>query len=230
MLLLWCVTHQSLVCLLVLISFQFRVSMAAIDPTAEAEREDVDDTSKPRATLKIVRFPYADSDLEDFDDDEDMEDSELLDGLDSDEDSSDEGINGGPSARKLVNGKTSKTKQILDKDDEDMEDPEDEDEDDEDDDEEQAKAILKKLMKGKAKADGADDSDDDEVDLDDDDELEIDETVVCTLDPEQVSSFSCPLSLRPRLTALSTISKPLTSTSVRVSESSSKSRVRTPFI
>jgi FK506-binding nuclear protein len=69
---------------------------------------------------------------------------------------------------------------------------EDSDEDDmEDISEDDAKAItaLKKIMKGKGKA-MANDSDKDSDDLDDDeDPLELEEVVICTLDPEKVSSL-----------------------------------------
>ena len=50
--------------------------MAAIDPTAEPEYDDVDDKKPARATLKIVRVPG-----EMFDDDEDSEDDNEDDGL-----------------------------------------------------------------------------------------------------------------------------------------------------
>lgn len=45
--------------------------MAAVDPTAEPEYDDVDDKKPARATLKIVRVP---GDM--FDDEEDSEDDE----------------------------------------------------------------------------------------------------------------------------------------------------------
>ena len=57
--------------------WQFRVSMAAIDPTAEPEYDDVDDKKPPRSTLKILRIPG-----HIFDDEDESEDDEddLLDG------------------------------------------------------------------------------------------------------------------------------------------------------
>ena len=47
----------------------------------------------------------------------------------------------------------------------------------------EAAATLKKLMKGKARAS---DEDDDDEEIDSEDDLEMDEVVVCTLDPEKV--------------------------------------------
>ncbi|KAL2870948.1 uncharacterized protein BJX67DRAFT_369859 [Aspergillus lucknowensis] len=142
----------------------FRVSMAAIDPDEAPDFED-DTSSRPRATLKIVRAPPG-LDLDDEDeDDDDYEDV-------GDEDSEDdEEINGGPSdkekARKLRAAAALK---------EAME------EDDESDDGEEfdLKAAISKLVKGKAPA-----TDDDDEDEDDDESLELDETVICTLDPER---------------------------------------------
>ncbi|KIW99068.1 uncharacterized protein Z519_00731 [Cladophialophora bantiana CBS 173.52] len=161
----------------------FRLTMAAIDPSAEPELEDPDDKRPPRATLKLIRVPAGllDED-DDFEDDEDY-----LPGLDDDDDEEDdedidEEVNGGPSEKK------SKAKAAGDSedDDEDMD-----DEDDEDDDEDDAAAIarLSKLMKsakgkGKAKALDGEDGDDEEED-EDDEALEMDEVVVCTLDPEK---------------------------------------------
>jgi len=51
--------------------------MAAIDPNAEPEYDDVDDKKPARATLKIVRVPgdmFDDEDDSDYDTDEDGED------------------------------------------------------------------------------------------------------------------------------------------------------------
>merc|ERR1712000_745748 len=111
----------------------FRVTMAAIDPSADPDFEAADDKKPARATLKLVRLP--------FDEDDDEEDME--------------------------------------------------DEDDEDDDDPEAtmKAIkeLKKIMmaaKGKGKAVEGEDDEDDEEDSDDE-SLELDEVVICTLDPEK---------------------------------------------
>jgi FK506-binding nuclear protein len=145
--------------------------MAAIDPSAEPELDDPEDKRPPRATLKLVRVPA--SMLDDFDDDSDDDDFDLEDD-DEDEDDSDEEdeeVNGGPSEKK------SKAKTEED-DDEDMEDG-DEDEDDDEEDDAEAIAQLAKIMKsikGKGKA------------VDGEEDLEMDEVVICTLDPEKVCS------------------------------------------
>ncbi|PYH37444.1 kinase-like protein [Aspergillus neoniger CBS 115656] len=153
-------------------SAMFRVSMAAIDPDEAPEYEDGFDSNKrPRATLKLVRAPPG-LDLEgEDDDDEDWEDDE-------DEDSEDdEEVNGGPSdkekARKLKLAAARKE----------LEDAMDEDDDEDEDDEEgefDLKAAISKLIKGKAPA-----NDDEESDAESDEGLELDETVICTLDPEK---------------------------------------------
>jgi FK506-binding nuclear protein len=137
--------------------------MAAIDPDETPEFED--GQTRPRATLKLVRAP-ADMDMDESDDD--YED-------DSEEDSDDEEVNGGPSdkekARKLR--EAAALKEMLEE--------EDDDEDDEDDDEDfDLKAAISKLVKGKAPA--TEDDEDDESE----EGLELDEMVVCTLDPERV--------------------------------------------
>ncbi|KAL2012018.1 hypothetical protein VTN00DRAFT_4736 [Thermoascus crustaceus] len=145
----------------------FRVSMAAIDPSVEPEYEDADSSKPARATLKIVRPPPG-MDIDDDDDDEDYED----DG-ESDEDSDDEEVNGGPSdkekAKKLKEAAALKE----------MEDAMDEDSDSGDGDID-IKSAISKLIKGKAPATG--DEDDEEGS---DEGLELEEIVVCTLDPEK---------------------------------------------
>ncbi|CEN61949.1 Putative FK506-binding protein 4 [Aspergillus calidoustus] len=145
----------------------FRVSMAAIDPDETPDFED-DSSRRPRATLKIVRPPPG-LDLDDDEDDDDYEDDE-----DEDEDSDDdEEVNGGPSdkekARKLRAAAALKEMEEA------ME------EDDSDDGEEfDLKAAISKLVKGKAPA-----MDDDDEDDESDEGLELDEMVICTLDPER---------------------------------------------
>ena len=146
--------------------------MAAIDPDETAALELLEEGDKPRATLKLVRPPPG-LDLDDSDeDDDDFED-------DSEEDSDDEEINGGPSdkekARKLKAAAVMKEMEeaMLDDDEEDSEDAEID-----------LKAAISKLIKGKAPA-----TDDDEED-DEEESLELDENVVCTLDPERVRVLS----------------------------------------
>ncbi|KAL2827186.1 hypothetical protein BDW59DRAFT_144385 [Aspergillus cavernicola] len=142
----------------------FRVSMAAIDPDETPDFEDTT-TNRPRATLKIVRAPPGldmDEDDEDYEDDEDDEDSE-----------DDEELNGGPSdkekARKLRAAAVLKE----------MEEAMEED-DSEEDEEFDLKAAISKLVKGKAPA-----TDDDDEDDESEEGLELDEMVICTLDPER---------------------------------------------
>ena len=140
--------------------------MAAIDPDETPEYEDGVDPSRPRATLKIIRPPPG-LDLDEDDEDEDD---------DEEEDSDDEETNGGPSdkekARKLKEAAVLK----------DMEEDDDEEDDDDDEDEEfDLQAAISKHVKGKAPA--TDEDDDDESD----EGLDVDEMVVCTLDPEKVN-------------------------------------------
>jgi FK506-binding nuclear protein len=153
----------------------FRVSMAAIDPSAEPEFEDGDEKKTPRATLKIIRVPGQLFDDESDDSDyDDMEDDE-----DEDEESSDgEEINGGPSdpSKSKKPNKLDIVKAIAEQE------SEDEDEDENSEEEAAAKAALMKIMKGKGKAT----SDEEEDSEDDEDSLELEEIVVCTLDPEKV--------------------------------------------
>ncbi|KIV81820.1 hypothetical protein PV11_03974 [Exophiala sideris] len=154
----------------------FRLTMAAIDPSAEPELEDAEDKRAPRATLKLVRVPDS---MFDDEDDEDSDEEDFLDGLvDDDEDDEDEDeaeVNGGPSEKKSKDDEDE---------DEDMED--DEDEDDEEEDEEAIRQLRKimKAVKGKGKAIDGEDDDDEEEDSDDE-AVEMDEVVICTLDPEK---------------------------------------------
>merc|ERR1712000_376196 len=149
----------------------FRVTMAAIDPSADPDFEAADDKKPARATLKLVRLPFDEDDDEDDSEDEDFDLDGLLDEDEDESDEEDEEVNGGPSEKKTK-------KQVADEDDEDDDDPE-----------ATMKAIkeLKKIMmaaKGKGKAVEGEDDEDDEEDSDDE-SLELDEVVICTLDPEK---------------------------------------------
>ncbi|KAL5359387.1 hypothetical protein BJX96DRAFT_57078 [Aspergillus floccosus] len=143
----------------------FRISMAAIDPDEEPDFDGIEANKRPRATLKIVRPPPG-LDLDESDDEyEDEEDSD---------DSDDEEVNGGPSdkekARKLKEAAALKEmEEAMD---------EDDDEDEGDDEEFDLKAAISKLVKGKAPATDVDE------DEESDEGLELDEMVVCTLNPE----------------------------------------------
>lgn len=190
--------------------------MAAIDPDETPELEDGIDPSRPRATLKIIRPPPG-MDIEESDEEDDWEDD--------DEEDSDEESNGGPSdkekARKLK--EAAALKEMEEDEDEDDEDDEDDDDDDEDFD---LKAAISKLVKGKGPA-----TDDDDDDDEDEESLDVDEAVICTLDPEKVRlALTRSLHRHGKLTELfscSTTSKLLTSLSPRASPSSSRSLVLT---
>lgn len=104
----------------------------------------------------------------------------LTNGLDEEDDTSDEEENGGPSdPKKAKKMKKSDVIKALAEEDDDDDDDEEMSEDDA-----EAAAALKAIMKGKGKASDEDEDDDDE--LDDEDGHEMEEIVVCTLDPEKV--------------------------------------------
>lgn len=177
-----------------LTELQFRITMAAIDPSAEPHLvEPTGNSLSPRATLKIVRRPPG------LDDDESDEDSDSLrallgdNGLDIEDDDGsddDEEVNGGPSdPSKSKRARRAKEIADLKKA---MEDEEDEDVDMETMRPNGVNGTSPKKGKGKAKATGedldVDDVDDDEDD-EDDEGLDLEEFVVCTLDPAKVSIY-----------------------------------------
>lgn len=83
----------------------FRITMAAIDPSAKIEGTGND--ALPRATLKMIRFPvYEDESDEDDEDDEDYDMANLLDDVASEED--DEEDDEEEEAEALVNGNGAK--------------------------------------------------------------------------------------------------------------------------
>lgn len=155
----------------------FRLSMAAIDPTAEPEFEEGDEKKTPRATLKLIRVP---AELFDDDDSEDSDYDEMEGDEDEESSSEKEEVNGGPSdpskAKKV--DKLDLVKAIAEQDEE-----EEEEEEDDSEEEAAAKSALMKIMKGKGKAT----ENGEEADDDDEDSLELEEVVICTLDPEKVS-------------------------------------------
>lgn len=150
--------------------------MAAIDPSEEIE--SADGSARPRATLKIIREPIGSEEDEEYlrglIGDSDDEDSE------SEESESDE-ANGGPSdpAKSKKAKKAAALKELMEAiggasdSDEEMEGAAN------------GTAILKK---GKGKAT---DDDEEESDSEDDDgeDLELEEFVLCTLDPEKASQL-----------------------------------------
>ena len=156
--------------------------MAAIDPTAAPDYDDVEDKKTPRATLKIVRVPSAllDEDSEDEDDEEN-----LANGIDDeDEESTDEEENGGPSDPEKA--KRARKLDLIKVIAEVKEDANSEDEDEDVSDEEAAGKKALRMLKGKGKASDEEDDEEASIDLDDVDDLEAEEFVVCTLDPQQV--------------------------------------------
>jgi len=161
-------------------SAAFRITMAAIDPSAAPQ---IDEENKvPRATLKIIRVPM---DFEDEEDDEDYDPEDVeemiarlreagaLPDADSEEDSEDE-TNGGPSDP--VKSKKAKEAALKKKLAEELA------ADEMDIDASSGKS------KGKAKVtaeDSEDDEEEDDEDDEDDEEDEVEEFVLCTLDPEK---------------------------------------------
>lgn len=167
----------------------YRITMAAIDPTAESSGPS---DAPLRSTLKVFRQPLADE----FDEDEDDEDDEdfdademdrILAGEDSESSEDDEDVNGGPSdpakskkARKALARK--EIRKLLDAEGMDV------------DDEEMQNGVNGAASKSE-KALGkmpASDEEEDDSEIDSDEEGEIEEFVICTLDTKQVCQNSAP--------------------------------------
>ncbi|KFY32810.1 hypothetical protein V495_08715 [Pseudogymnoascus sp. VKM F-4514 (FW-929)] len=153
----------------------FRITMAAIDPSAPIDTEASEGSTVARATLKLIRQPIGPLEDEDEDSEEDDDDEymrALLSGPDSEEDDSEEDEEAGPSdpAKSKKARKQAALEELLasiDKDDSD-EDMEDE----------------PKKLKGKSKA-ALEDDDEEDSDEDDEEDMEIEEFVICTLDAEK---------------------------------------------
>jgi len=152
----------------------FRITMAAIDPSAEPEGEP---NTIPRSTLKIIRSALLDDDDED-DEDFDVDQMERIlagDYDESDEDDEDEELAGGPSdpAKSRQARKAAALKEILSA----AEDGADE----------ELTNGTKKSAKSRGKMPAGIEVDEDEDDDDDEDDSElgeeIEEFVLCTLDP-----------------------------------------------
>ncbi|KAE8452153.1 hypothetical protein EG329_001620 [Mollisiaceae sp. DMI_Dod_QoI] len=159
----------------------FRITMAAIDPTETAQiQEGANGSTIHRATLKIVRQPEGSED-----DDEDQEYMRALladsDSDEEDEESEEEETNGGPSDpnKSKKAKKAAALQQLMESlgegSDEEMEDAPN------------GVNGSKVIKKGKAKAssDDEEEEDDEESDEDDSEEIEVEEFVLCTLDPEK---------------------------------------------
>lgn len=149
--------------------------MAAIDPSASIEAEA---GAIPRATLKIIREPIRGP--EDEDSEEDDDDEEYMRALLAESDSEDDD-EAGPSDKKAK--KEAALKELMasigqgeDESDEDMED-------------------APKSKKGKKAIKGEESEEDSEEESDDEDEedMEVEEFVICTLDPSK--NFQQPLDI-----------------------------------
>lgn len=154
----------------------FRITMAAIDPSAEPEGEE---GAVPRATLKVIRQPLG---AEDSDDDEDEFDIDEMDEQFGEDDSSeddDEDSTGGPSDP--TKNKKAKRDQIR----KDLVKIAEEEGMDID---EMPNGMngVKKSSKAKGKMPASDEDEDDESDESDEEGGEIEEFVICTLDPNKV--------------------------------------------
>ena len=169
----------------------FRVTMAAIDPSAEAEGDE-DEISHPRATLKVMRVPLGEDYLSDEDSGSDVDMDEMdakfgdVEDLDEDGDSSDdEDLNGGPSdptkSKKAKREAVQKEiEALLEKEGMDVDDVSDED---------IPNGINgnAKSKKAKDKMPAGEDEDEDDSDIDSDEMGgEVEEFVICTLDPTKV--------------------------------------------
>lgn len=162
----------------------FRITMAAIDPSAEPEG---DEGAIPRATLKVIRQPLGD-DYTDEDSDIDIEGMDMEFGeSDSDEGDEEHGaVASGPSdptkskkaqreaaekeIRKLIEEEgmdvDSKTNGV------------------------NGANGMAKSTKAKGKMPASDEEDESESEIEDDMEGEVEEFVICTLDPTKVRSRS----------------------------------------
>ncbi|KAK5168791.1 peptidylprolyl isomerase fpr3 [Saxophila tyrrhenica] len=164
----------------------FRITMAAIDPSAEPEGEE---GAIPRATLKVIRQTMFDESDDESDDGFDTEEMErILAEEASDESSDDEEVNGGPSdpskskaAKRAAAEK--KIKKLLAQDGMDV--------DDESDDDEMPNGVngVAKSAKSKGKMPASDSDEDEGDDTDMDGEEEFEELVLCTLDTSKYAQL-----------------------------------------
>ncbi|KEQ99850.1 hypothetical protein AUEXF2481DRAFT_199779 [Aureobasidium subglaciale EXF-2481] len=140
----------------------FRLTMAAIDPSAEPEFDEDTKGKKPRATLKIIRAPLQ---MEDDEDDSDFDPEEMDMMLASDEEESEEEAGPSDPAKSKKARKAAAAKQLRE--------------------ELESMDVDSPKVKGKGKIQADDEEESDEDDEDEDDEeFEPEEFVLCTLDPE----------------------------------------------
>ncbi|KAF5531388.1 FK506-binding 4 [Fusarium mexicanum] len=153
---------------------QFRITMAAVDPTEEPEADGEGNIpTVPRSTLRLVKraLPGLDEDEDDEIDDEYMK--ALLAGSDDEEDSEEE-ANGGPSdpVKAKKQRQAAAIKKLLESAQEES-------------DEEMEDAKPNGKAKGKAKATEEDEEEDDDSDDDSDEGADLENFVICTLDTER---------------------------------------------
>ncbi|GAO19253.1 hypothetical protein UVI_02055000 [Ustilaginoidea virens] len=169
---------------------QFRITMAALDPTAQPEADEEGNVpSVPRSTLRLVKraFPGLDEDEDEDDEIDDEYMKAMLAASDDDDDDEEEEANGGPSdpAKAKKQKQAAAIKALLEA---------TQDKDD-DDDEEMEDAKPNGKGKGKANAVEEEEEDDEEDDEDEDEDDQSDEGadlenfVVCTLDTERANSM-----------------------------------------
>ncbi|KAK1691665.1 hypothetical protein BDP55DRAFT_541797 [Colletotrichum godetiae] len=160
----------------------FRITMAAIDPSAAPEADsDGNIPAVPRSTLRLVKQRFGD-DLEAGEDDEIDEDylQSLIDANGDEDESSDDDDepNGGPSDPSK--SKKQKQAEALKKLIEAVGNEEESDEEMDD-----AKPNGKSSKKGKGKASDDDEEEEEDSDDEDDEGLDLENFVICTLDTER---------------------------------------------
>lgn len=162
---------------------QFRITMAAVDPTQEPEADAEGNVpAVPRATLRLVKRAFPGLDDEDEDDEVDDEYLRALLAGEDDESDSDEEANGGPSdpAKSKKQKQAEAIKKLIES---------AQAESDEDEEMEDAKPKSKGKGKGKAvEEDSDEDDEDDDSDLDSEG-ADLENFVICTLDTERVSQL-----------------------------------------
>ncbi|KAK3674510.1 peptidylprolyl isomerase fpr3 [Recurvomyces mirabilis] len=171
----------------------FRITMAAIDPSAVPEGEE----GQPlRATLKVIRQPLGMEDDYDSEDDEEGDefDVDRMDAMfagaeDDEDDDEDEDLAGGPSdpAKSKKARVEAMIRKLAEEEGMDVDDDEEDEDDEEDAKPNGVNGVKSGKSKGKMPVDI--DEDEDEEDDEDDDDLDsedyVEEFVICTLDPEK---------------------------------------------
>ncbi|PKS07937.1 hypothetical protein jhhlp_006548 [Lomentospora prolificans] len=163
---------------------RFRITMAAIDPTAAPEADPEGNLPAiPRSTLKLIRVPASDSDDDEDDDEEDEYLKALINASSDEEEDDDDEPNGGPSDQSKKSKKQKRAEALANL----IKAAQEEAEDDESDEEmADAKPNGVKSKKGKEKATEEDEEEDEDDDSEEDDDIfAAEELVICTLDTER---------------------------------------------